>query len=192
MLLRSLDGQTFSFDPGAVSLEFALTGGEGDRSAYETLRRPADLERWAQGALGAALGTVTERDLAEAKKVREAIWHLAQARVQGRSLPRRHVADLNRAAARPPLVPQIDRAGRRALATPAVTTQVLSTLARDAVDLFTGPLAERIRRCEGTGCALVFADTSRPGRRRWCSMERCGNRAKVGAFRNRNRKEETR
>jgi hypothetical protein len=37
---------------------------------------------------------------------------------------------------------------------------VLSTLARDAIDLFTGPLAGRIRRCAGVNCTL-FADTSR-------------------------------
>ena len=37
----------------------------------------------------------------------------------------------------------------------------------------------RIRRCEGSGCGLWFLDTSRGGRRRWCSMATCGNRAKV-------------
>uniref|UniRef100_UPI0028119726 CGNR zinc finger domain-containing protein n=1 Tax=Streptomyces sp. TaxID=1931 RepID=UPI0028119726 len=31
----------------------------------------------------------------------------------------------------------------------------------------------------------------RPGRRRWCSMERCGNRHKVRAYRSRTRTEET-
>ncbi|MDI5982688.1 CGNR zinc finger domain-containing protein, partial [Amycolatopsis magusensis] len=28
-------------------------------------------------------------------------------------------------------------------------------------------------------------DTSRPGNRRWCSMQRCGNRNKVKAYRER-------
>jgi predicted RNA-binding Zn ribbon-like protein len=55
----------------------------------------------------------------------------------------------------------------------------LATLARDAVDLFGGPLAGRIRVCSADDCGLLFVDTSRPGQRRWCSMERCGNRAKV-------------
>jgi predicted RNA-binding Zn ribbon-like protein len=39
----------------------------------------------------------------------------------------------------------------------------------------------RLRRCEGTGCVLWFLDTSRSGRRRWCSMAGCGNRAKARA-----------
>jgi len=38
---------------------------------------------------------------------------------------------------------------------------------------------DRIRRCEHPTCVLWFLDTSRNGTRRWCSMERCGNRAKA-------------
>jgi predicted RNA-binding Zn ribbon-like protein len=39
----------------------------------------------------------------------------------------------------------------------------------------------RIRACEGQGCVLWFADTSRNATRRWCSMAACGNRAKARA-----------
>jgi predicted RNA-binding Zn ribbon-like protein len=59
----------------------------------------------------------------------------------------------------------------------------LATLARDAVDLFGGRLAARIRVCAAEDCGLLFVDASRPGRRRWCSMERCGNLAKVRGHR---------
>jgi predicted RNA-binding Zn ribbon-like protein len=38
---------------------------------------------------------------------------------------------------------------------------------------------ERIRACAGHGCVLYFYDTSRAGRRQWCSMAGCGNRAKA-------------
>jgi predicted RNA-binding Zn ribbon-like protein len=34
----------------------------------------------------------------------------------------------------------------------------------------------------------MFIDHSRPGRRRWCSMERCGNRAKTARYRQRRRR----
>jgi predicted RNA-binding Zn ribbon-like protein len=61
----------------------------------------------------------------------------------------------------------------------------LAAVARDAVDLLSGPLAGRIRECGADDCALLFVDASRPGRRRWCSMEACGNRAKAAAFRRR-------
>ncbi|MFC5909708.1 CGNR zinc finger domain-containing protein [Streptacidiphilus monticola] len=38
---------------------------------------------------------------------------------------------------------------------------------------------DRIRVCAHESCILHFYDTSQNGRRRWCSMERCGNRAKA-------------
>ena len=34
-----------------------------------------------------------------------------------------------------------------------------------------------VKQCPGAGCGWLFVDPS--GRRRWCSMEVCGNRAKV-------------
>lgn len=42
-----------------------------------------------------------------------------------------------------------------------------------------------LKACEGHSCTLVFADRTRGRRRRWCSMEVCGNRAKVSAHRSR-------
>lgn len=48
----------------------------------------------------------------------------------------------------------------------------------DAVDLLSDR-PERIRSCNHEDCTLWFLDTSKAGRRRWCSMEQCGNRAKA-------------
>jgi predicted RNA-binding Zn ribbon-like protein len=42
-----------------------------------------------------------------------------------------------------------------------------------------------IRKCESDDCTLWFVDRTRSHRRRWCSMAVCGNRAKVAAFRER-------
>ena len=44
---------------------------------------------------------------------------------------------------------------------------------------------ERLKVCPADDCAWVFYDESRNRSRRWCSMEVCGNRAKVRAFRHR-------
>jgi predicted RNA-binding Zn ribbon-like protein len=38
---------------------------------------------------------------------------------------------------------------------------------------------DRIRRCADPACILHFYDASRSGRRQWCSMAACGNRAKA-------------
>lgn len=42
-----------------------------------------------------------------------------------------------------------------------------------------------IRNCEGPTCTLYFLDVSKNHKRRWCSMEVCGNRAKAAAYRSR-------
>lgn len=40
----------------------------------------------------------------------------------------------------------------------------------------------RIRKCADSECRLYFVDTSKSGKRRWCSMELCGNRNKAAEF----------
>jgi predicted RNA-binding Zn ribbon-like protein len=58
---------------------------------------------------------------------------------------------------------------------------LLTAIARSAAELISeGPLAP-IRKCVNPRCGLFFYDDSRTGRRRWCSMAVCGNRAKVSA-----------
>jgi predicted RNA-binding Zn ribbon-like protein len=48
--------------------------------------------------------------------------------------------------------------------------------------LINGELA-RVRRCADPRCARVFYDGTKNGRRRWCDMATCGNRAKAARHR---------
>jgi predicted RNA-binding Zn ribbon-like protein len=50
----------------------------------------------------------------------------------------------------------------------------------------TGQL-DRLKMCVSPECRWVFFDRSKPGNRRWCSSERCGNRQKVRTYRERHR-----
>ena len=52
--------------------------------------------------------------------------------------------------------------------------------------LVIGELA-RIRRCADSRCPRVFYDGTKNGRRRWCDMATCGNRAKAARHRTRMR-----
>jgi predicted RNA-binding Zn ribbon-like protein len=57
---------------------------------------------------------------------------------------------------------------------------VLWPIVRCAAELLTSEVdLARVRECAGFNCGWLFIDTSRAGRRRWCSMDICGNRAKV-------------
>ncbi|MCC3764529.1 CGNR zinc finger domain-containing protein [Glycomyces sp. TRM65418] len=185
-MLNDPRGGSFRFDAGAVCLDFAHTGGEGRYAVFETLHDPADLGAWlAEPPLTAILTVpVTSRELAEAKVLRQAIWETAHAQADRRPLPTEAVAAINRAAAAPPLTPELAEGGAdMEWAPPVRASQALSTLAREMIELLSGPLAERIRECASDNCPLVFVDSSRPGARRWCSMERCGNRHKLRALR---------
>ncbi|CAM5478154.1 hypothetical protein STENM327S_08341 [Streptomyces tendae] len=84
---------------------------------------------------------------------------------------------------RPRSSPASNRTARAGWAPGATGPRLLSTVARDAIELLTGPHADRVRECGAHNCYLLFVDTSRPGRRRWCAMEHCGNREKVRAHR---------
>lgn len=68
------------------------------------------------------------------------------------------------------------------------TPGYLAPLARAAAELFTSVDPARVRRCAAPPCRRWFLDASRNGSRVWCSMERCGNRAKVSAHRRRRRR----
>lgn len=68
------------------------------------------------------------------------------------------------------------------LATPGPRTfaTLLGEVSASAVDLLTrGPL-DRIGECPS--CRWLFLDTSRNGRRRWCSMATCGSRDKARRY----------
>ncbi|BBC33599.1 hypothetical protein SGFS_048930 [Streptomyces graminofaciens] len=74
----------------------------------------------------------------------------------------------------------------RTLAAPPTCPALLAVLARDTVELLTDPTAyASLRRCAGDNCPLVYVDTSRGRRRRWCSSEVCGNRERVARHRRR-------
>lgn len=65
----------------------------------------------------------------------------------------------------------------------------LSRLADPLVTELTAGHPERIRVCASDTCQWIFYDASRTGRRRWCDMTTCGNRAKAARFRARAKQE---
>ena len=60
-------------------------------------------------------------------------------------------------------------------------------VAEAAIDLLTTGDFDLVKRCENQTCVRWFFDQTKSHRRRWCSMELCGNRHKVAAYRTRRR-----
>ncbi|GAA4295826.1 CGNR zinc finger domain-containing protein [Streptomyces venetus] len=112
-------------------------------------------------------------------------WSRPGARAYDRALA--HVNDLARTAPPAPrAVRDSDGELVRQLDDPPGCAALLAAVARDAVDLLTDPVARAaLRQCEGDNCRIVYLDTSRGRRRRWCSSEVCGNRERVARHRRR-------
>jgi predicted RNA-binding Zn ribbon-like protein len=176
----------FHFKSGRLCLDLVATVGERWRRSFERLRTPEDLGRWlVEESLVTSTPPVERGDLEDARRLRESIYRMARLAGKGRPRPR-DVRELNRHAARPPLAPRLADNGRTvSWVADRPVPAALATIARDAADLLSGPLAARVRECAAPDCALLFVDMSRPGRRRWCAMDACGNRTKTASYRRR-------
>lgn len=170
------------FRSGRPCLDFAHTAATQEWVEPELVYDAPSLERWLGHVLGQVAVRAEPSDVVAAHTLRAAVLRLARARAAGQDLDPGDIRTVNTFAATAPPVPQLTPAGLAAPSTVA-SSAGLSAIARDAIDLFGGPLGHRIRECAAEDCAYLFVDTSRPGTRRWCSMERCGNLAKIRTHR---------
>jgi predicted RNA-binding Zn ribbon-like protein len=179
----------FRFRSGRMCLDFMATVGDRDHMAFDRWRASQDLARWCvEAGLIRKAGTVSDDEIAQARALREALFRLFTAALTGeRSSPTDH-RHVNEAARMPAFIPQLTALGRpHEWISDSPYQAVLATVARDAIDLLSGTMLERVRKCADAHCSILFLDTSRPGRRRWCSMNGCGNKVKKAAYRKRQR-----
>ena len=181
------DGAPWLLDAGAPSLDFAYTADWGTGATrWDLLRNTADLGQWlADHYPGADPRAVHEGELRDARALRDAIARIAVGLVDGTRVAADDIDTLNLYAAAPDVPPALAGGRRQAGASRIRTAQALSSIARDGVAIFHADARDRLRRCAADDCRLIFRDESRTGSRRWCSMQRCGNRAKVRAHRER-------
>ena len=184
-------GQQLRYGSGRLCLDLVMT--VGSRLSDHPVERLGSPERLAEWLVGAGLATehlsVTVSDLLRAQELREALHRVMHAVVGNQAPAARDIETINASAARTLSPPQLrlDRTetnvGLVADSSASGVDVALSVIARDAIDLLTGPRVGDLRVCEGDTCDAVYLDTSRGHRRRWCSSERCGNRARVSAHR---------
>lgn len=183
---RTGDGDAFRFRAGRLSLDLCSTLLWRYVAPIEQLREPADLVRWLREAgVRPVPTTLRAENLDAARALRESIYALAHDRIAGRTLSQAPVATLNAIAAVPAPAPALMADGQLAWAADEPASAALSRVARDAIELLTGSSVARLRECAAPDCAFLFLDTSRPGRRRWCASNRCGNRHHVREHRRR-------
>ena len=167
-------------------LDFAITlVGRYDDRPVDLVDAPDRLRAWLSQWGIAPTGAVTAEDVAAAQALRESLHRLARASISGEPQTSRdvRVVDDSLSYDVPVRLRRVDDglAARR----PRTTREALARLARQAVDDLTGPNAARLRTCGDEECSGIFVDPT--GRRRWCSDERCGVKARVRAHRARAR-----
>lgn len=188
----------------SLCLDFANTWGNRSDPASDTLHSYEDLLGWAGSAEIVSAGdqralenlarmdeTESSAVLRTALEIRDTIFALFSAAAAGRAPSKKDVAELNAF---------LETVPRRRLCCvgdccewewPAGATnlrQILWPVARAAAELVTSSEISRIRECAAPDCNWLFLDSSRGGRRRWCDMATCGNRAKARRYYKRHRR----
>jgi predicted RNA-binding Zn ribbon-like protein len=143
------------------------------------------LEAWLADSVLEVAGVIcTPRELQSARRVARAVEAGAQAVARNRRPPDDAVKLLNRAAAIPPLTPRLDPMTRDFSWHRPTVGAAMSEVARDALAMLGDPeQRRRVRTCANPDCERLFYDDSRPGQRRWCSPDRCGDQARARAYR---------
>ncbi|WP_119392061.1 CGNR zinc finger domain-containing protein [Taklimakanibacter lacteus] len=177
----------FRFRSGRLCLDFIATMGDRDHLGFDRWRNARDLARWyVEARLLAREVAVSAGELDAARRLREALYRLVADALARKAPDESDLALVNAAAEKPPLVPTLTSIGRPSTWSSAAPHEaVLATVARDAIDLLSGSALARVRKCADAHCSVLFVDNSRPGRRRWCAMNGCGNKVKKAAYRRR-------
>ena len=179
--------QEFRLGLGSPVLEFLATLAGRQTDPVERLGAPEDFVCWLELAGVAAGARCDEKLLAQARVLREALYRLVVAARGGHAPAADDLELINAWAREPTPSPQLDSSLGLTRVAPDACRAGLTELARAGIELVAGPQLQTVRNCANPTCSLMFIDHSRPGRRRWCSMERCGNRAKTAAYRERRR-----
>jgi predicted RNA-binding Zn ribbon-like protein len=184
-----------AFDPALVgdhpALDLLNTIARLDSGLVDVWQSDDDVVRWLvrTGLLEAKVQSPVRRGvlLAAARRLREIARVLVTARKANRRLDAGPLNDfLLQAESHCELIRDKDGAlsvMRRYHQTSP--NGVLAPLAEAVAEFLATADFHLVRRCEGEDCVLWFYDRTKAHRRRWCSMEVCGNRNKVAKFRSR-------
>jgi predicted RNA-binding Zn ribbon-like protein len=188
MALQHVETHEHHIDLDAA-LDFLNTLDLDDGQLVEHFSEPADAGAWftERGLVHPdALPRWTDHDLDRVRQVRRALRDVVEAVVDQRRPAAGSVELVNSTLeARQPARLELDgsavRIGHRHAEAPVA--DALAVIAEAIVDEIAAGRPERLRVCANDRCRWTFFDSSPTGRRRWCDMATCGNRAKAARHR---------
>lgn len=167
---------------GNAALDFVGTLSERGTADEEGLVDRAALAAWyVDAGLVDRPPAVSASDLVAAQQLREHLYLLVRALVEGSPPPERSRSALNRVARRQGPAQTLGPDGRRVRRGDA--DACLAAVAQAGVELFDRTDGAVVRFCADDRCTHPFLDRSRNKQRRWCDMATCGDRAKVRRYR---------
>ena len=188
----------FPFESGNLALDLLNTVRGPVGEVVDGVRAPNHLLAWLDASglsrvphLAQTLPTppVARRLLTEVQRLRNDIERLLVAHRTGEVVAPHVLYGINRVleAGRASALLSVEESGAWLveLEVGEGPLAVLAPIARAAAELVIATDPARVRRCASHSCLSWFVDTSKGGRRRWCSMATCGNRAKAAKHRQR-------
>ncbi|MGW1676212.1 CGNR zinc finger domain-containing protein [Saccharopolyspora sp. NPDC002376] len=171
------------WDGGRLCLDLVNTLRDRYRGGRELLVAPDLLAEWLH-EVGLDTSAPTGEHVSTARELREAIDRAVHARAQGTAIAESDVELINEVARgeSPAIQLRVGLDGSVTTFRPDPQDPVsaaLAAVAVDAIELLAAEPFPRVAVCAYHRCGLRFLDTSPARNRQWCSMARCGNRAKA-------------
>lgn len=195
-LLRGAIMAAFNFFSGNPSLDLINTEEMKRKKRYDSFAVEADFVHWLQSLIAmdvflpeqfpGNLEQQAEGILPAIKSFRARLRALLeQALADGTPSPD-GIASLEQTIQAAPLTYKF--AGDRLIPVPMgdLKASVLTLVAIDALNLCTGDRLKELHHCSNPKCIWLYLDST--GKRKWCSMKLCGNRAKASNFKLRSEK----
>lgn len=149
---------------------------------------PGPLALWSHHAGLALTAQPVARDVAETQALRTALRPTFDDLAAGQAVSPAVRATVNDVLRRVGVTRQLaDDDGQPRLIEQEVcnTSPAAAAAALDFARFVTDHDPTRLRHCSNPACTMVFYDRGKNNRRRWCSMQACGNRSKVASYRER-------
>jgi len=171
------------------ALDFINTLDLDDGLLVEHFQKPSDAATWFHDHRlihDLETDTWTDADLARTRAVRAALRDVVDSVVEERAPGSESIRLVNEVLDHGPR-PQLElkgtdvRVGHRHVSSPA--SEALVPIAEAIVGEIATGRPDRFRVCANDQCQWAFFDASPTGRRRWCEMGTCGNRAKAARHR---------
>jgi predicted RNA-binding Zn ribbon-like protein len=189
---------TYLYDASLLCLDLVNTRILQDGAPADLLAGFGGLVDWLEGAgaldadgaraARSRWGGTAEGEAAfrRALQLRDAVKGMADAMIAGETVADTDVEALNDVLAEAPVATRVlrreDGFAREAHPAASGPAGLLAPVADSAVALLTELDPARVGQCGSPTCILYFYDVTKNRRRRWCSMDRCGSRAKSAAY----------